>query len=306
MTELILHHYDLSPYAEKIRLAFGIKGLAWRSVIQPMILPKPDLIPLTGGFRRTPVLQIGADIYCDTALIASELDRRFPEPTLFPPGHDGLGWMLSMWAERALFWPTARYVTGVNSDALPPEFHADRAAMRGHPPPTAEQLQAAAPHNRVQMDIQFHWLETLLSDGRQYLLGAAPGFGDLSVYQRLWWLGAFGGDRPELAPYPAIRRWMGRLAAFGHGERSEFAARDALDAARSSDPAPVPPAPPSYAGDPAVGAVATVATEDHGPDPVTGVVVSCGRESITLRRETPDLGALHINFPRLGYEIGLA
>ncbi len=303
MPDLILHHYDLSPYAEKIRLVFGLKDLPWRSVIQPMILPKPDLVPLTGGFRRTPVLQIGADIYCDTALIACELDRRFPEPTLFPPGHDGLGWMLSMWAERALFWPTARYVTGVNSDRLPPEFHADRAAMRGHAPPTGEQLKAAAPHNRVQMEIQFRWLESLLADDRDFLLGAAPGLGDLSVYQRLWWLGAFGGDRPELAPYPAIRRWMDRLAGFGHGDRSELSAGDAFAAARSAEPAPLPAAPPPEDGDPAIGARVIVATEDHGPDPVTGAVVSCNRESITLHRENADLGILHVHFPRLGYEI---
>ena len=101
MPELILHHYDISPYAEKIRLCFGLKGLAWRSVIVPMVLPKPDLMPLTGGFRRTPVLQIGADIYCDTLRIAMELDRRCPEPPLlhreaetdstasWPPGPSG-------------------------------------------------------------------------------------------------------------------------------------------------------------------------------------------------------------------------
>ena len=53
--EIILHHYPSSPFSEKIRVAFGIKKLAWRSVEQPVIMPKPDLIPLTGGlslFRR--------------------------------------------------------------------------------------------------------------------------------------------------------------------------------------------------------------------------------------------------------------
>ena len=306
MPDLILHHYDLSPYAEKVRLMFGLKALAWRSVIQPMILPKPDLIPLTGGYRRTPVLQIGADIYCDTARIAVELDRRQPQPTLFPPGHDGLGWMLSMWAERVLFWPTARYVTGVNSDALPPEFHADRAAMRGHAPPTGAQLKAAAPHNRAQMEIQFRWLETLLADGRAFLLGAAPGLGDLSVYQRLWWLGAFGGDRPELAPYPAIRRWMDRCAGFGHGDRRELAAGDALAIARSAEPAALPAAPPPEGGDPPIGAHVTIITEEHGPDPVTGELVFRSADRVSLRRDTPDLGVLHVHFPRLGYEIRTA
>lgn len=311
MPDLILHHYDLSPYSEKIRLVFGIKGLAWRSVIQPMILPKPMLTPLTGGFRRTPVLQIGADVYCDTGLIACELDRRFPAPTLFPPGHDGLGWMLSLWAERALFWPTARYVTGMNSDRLPPAFHADRAAMRGHAPPTADRLEAAAPHDRVQMDIQFRWLEALLADGRDFLLagmpgGGAPGLGDLSVYARLWWLGAFGGDRPELAHYPAIRRWMARIADFGHGARTGMPAEDALAIARSAEPDP-PPGDPSRGdpslGDPAAGDRVTVATEDHGPDPVHGTVVYCDRDRITLRREDAGLGVLDVHFPRLGYEI---
>jgi glutathione S-transferase len=47
-------------------------------------MPKPDLLALTGGYRRTPNLQIGADIYCDTALIARVLDELQPSPTLYP------------------------------------------------------------------------------------------------------------------------------------------------------------------------------------------------------------------------------
>jgi len=78
MSDMILHHYPASPFSEKVRVAFGIKGLAWKSVIIPRILPKPDLMPLTGGYRKTPVLQIGADIYCDTQLILREIERRAP------------------------------------------------------------------------------------------------------------------------------------------------------------------------------------------------------------------------------------
>src|SRR6516165_8565081 len=32
MTDIILHHYDTSPYAEKVRTGLGLKGLAWASV----------------------------------------------------------------------------------------------------------------------------------------------------------------------------------------------------------------------------------------------------------------------------------
>jgi glutathione S-transferase len=95
---LLLHHYDEAPFAEKIRLIFGIKGLSWNSVIIPSAMPKPDLMPLTGGYRRTPVLQIGADIYCDTQLIAAVLERLYPTPTIFPDGNAGLAYALGSWA----------------------------------------------------------------------------------------------------------------------------------------------------------------------------------------------------------------
>ena len=73
-------------------MIFGFKGIAWRSVRIPRIMPKPDLMPLTGGYRRTPVMQIGADVFCDTQIIIREIERRFPSPTLFPSGAAGVPW----------------------------------------------------------------------------------------------------------------------------------------------------------------------------------------------------------------------
>ena len=95
----ILHHYDMSPYAEKIRLAFGAKGASWRSVQAPMVMPKPDLLELTGGYRRVPVLQLGADVYCDTHCIARVLDEVLPGPALFPAGQETQAHSLSRWSE---------------------------------------------------------------------------------------------------------------------------------------------------------------------------------------------------------------
>src|SRR5258708_27009322 len=89
MNDLILHHYDFSNFAEKARLMLGFKGLPWRGVEIPPIAPKPKLAPLTGGYRRTPVLQEGADIWCDTNLIARELGRRVPSTTFYPAATAG-------------------------------------------------------------------------------------------------------------------------------------------------------------------------------------------------------------------------
>ncbi|MEH6648060.1 glutathione S-transferase N-terminal domain-containing protein [Sulfitobacter sp.] len=75
-----MHHYEAPPYSKEIRIPMGFKGLpVSRSAL---IAPKADLLSLTGDFSRVPVLQIGADIYCESALIAAELDHRFPARTL--------------------------------------------------------------------------------------------------------------------------------------------------------------------------------------------------------------------------------
>src|SRR5512143_1274399 len=100
MAELIVHHYPLSFFAEKIRRILAYKRLSWRSVEQPMMMPKPDLTALTGGYRRVPVLQIGADVYCDTAAIARRIEALFPEPRVFPAEHAGVAAIIEDWADH--------------------------------------------------------------------------------------------------------------------------------------------------------------------------------------------------------------
>ena len=108
-TELILHHYPASPFAEKIRLVLGFKQLPWKSVIIPSVMPKPDVVALTGGYRRTPILQIGADIYCDTSLICEVLEHKQPEPVLYPPHLKGVSRVFAQWADSTLFWTAMAY-----------------------------------------------------------------------------------------------------------------------------------------------------------------------------------------------------
>ena len=304
MPELILHHYDISPYAEKIRLCFGLKRLAWRSVIVPMVLPKPDLMPLTGGFRRTPVLQIGADIYCDTLRIAMELDRRCPQPPLLPESGKGFDGILATWAERVLMWPTARYVTGMNRDALSDPFFRDRSEMRGHATPTMEQVAAGLPHQEGQLHLMLGWVDDLLGDERLYPPGRTPRVADFALYQRLWWLKALAGKAAHvLAGYPCIRDWMARIAAIGHGERSELTPQEALRIASDATPDPAPFE--GVSDDFPPGSRVRVATEDFAPDPVEGEVVHATREAIAIRREDSEVGRVHVHFPCLGYEVTL-
>src|SRR5262245_21989038 len=129
MSDIILHHYDVSPFSEKVRLLFGLKGLAWKSVIQPVIMPKPDLIPLTGGYRRIPVMQIGADIFCDSQVILAEIEHRAPEPRALI----GPSFAINIWADRLFFQTTIPVIFGKIGGTLPKEFIEDREKLSGAP-----------------------------------------------------------------------------------------------------------------------------------------------------------------------------
>ena len=109
MSEPILHHYPASPFAEKTRLMLGLKRLAWASVTIPMVMPKPDLLALTGGYRRTPVLQVGADVYCDTALIARVLERLHPSAPMFSDHTAASDLALAQFGDRQLFTAAVAY-----------------------------------------------------------------------------------------------------------------------------------------------------------------------------------------------------
>ena len=130
MSEIIFHHYWTSPFSEKVRNVFGMKGLAWRSVEQPTILPKPHLIPLTGGYRKIPVLQIGADVYCDSQLILREIERRFPGPKR---DANGLSAPLGFWADRAFFAAGIPLIFSALGDSVGEDFKKDREALSGAP-----------------------------------------------------------------------------------------------------------------------------------------------------------------------------
>jgi glutathione S-transferase len=269
----------------------------------PRIMPKPDLMPLTGGYRRTPVLQIGADIYCDTERIAMEIERRHPAPTLFPAGGYGLSAMIGNWVASNLFYPAVRYALGVNADKMPMEFHKDRAAMRGAEP-NVERMKADAPKAGNRLRAELGWLDSLLEDGRPYLLGDRASLADCSVFHCVWFVRRWGAPVSEvLIPYARIRDWMARMDAVGHGQRSELTSQEALDIAKSSQPAAAPLADPADLEGFKPGDRVSVTAEDTGRDPVVGELVRLAANEVTLRRQDARVGDVAVHFPRVGYDL---
>lgn len=304
MPPIILHQYDLSPFCEKVRLAFGLKGMEWHAVETPIWPPKPDLVPLTGGYRRAPVLQLGADIFCDSNLILRELERRQPTPSLFPDGQEGLALAVGWWAEKLLFFPAATLVTSFIGDQLPPEFVADRKAAMGRDFGQAASL-AEQPLNRQRLHAHLAWLAQMLADGRPFLLGATASAADLAAYHPLWFARQNGGPEVEaLLPLAPLLDWMARVVALGHGQRRTMRAEDALDIAQALQPRTADL--PLAEGDPCglrPGTPVTVRADDYAQEPVAGTLVAADAQEIVIRHENDRVGAIHVHFPRAGYDV---
>ena len=304
MSEIILHHYPPSPFSEKVRVGLGIKQLAWRSVEIPRVPPKPDLMPLTGGYRRTPVMQLGADIYCDTQCILRELQRRFPQPSFFPGDADGMPWAVNRWTD-VVFDAAAGIILGAAADSLPEAFAKDRGRLYFGPDYDFEKIKSELPHNVAQVRAQLGWIEQRLATGRKFLLGDAPGLPDAAAYYLAWFLrGRWEPGAELLAEFPALEAWEKRVAGIGHGKVSDMSAADALEAARSAEPnTPEQADPRDPQGMEPGMTVGIVATVDGGEEPVVGTVRYLDRDSIAVMHTNDRAGTVCIHFPRVGYRV---
>jgi len=304
----ILHHFDRSPFSEKIRVVFGFKTLAWKSVRIPQIMPKPNLTPLTGGYRRTPVMQIGADVFCDTQIIIREIERRFPSPTLFPPGAAGVPWALGFWTDRAFFQCAVNLVFGTLGPKVSQAFIEDRSQMRGGKF-DLEKMRAAIPQMRDQMRAHLGWIEAQLGDGRNWLFGDFS-LADVNAYMNVWYARsslvteedrAIAGLDRIFAGLEGVAAWESRMRAIGHGRREEMSAEEALAIASKASPETLVENDPGDPNGRKPGDPVRVAPDDYGRVEVGGEIVSLSPQHIAIRRLDERVGDVVVHFPRAGF-----
>ena len=308
MSELILHHYPQSPFAEKARLMLGFKGLSWRSVRIAPVMPKPDLMPLTGGYRKTPVLQVGADIYCDTALIARRLEQEKAAPALFPQGLELVTQGFAAWADSVVFSHAVALVFQPESLAVkfakvPPEMIQVLVADRA-------KLFSGGTAVRVQLEQAKHQWPAIVSRIDQQLqhqngdfLFGEPSIADFALAHPLWFLKGSSVTAPLVDSYPEVAAWLDRVLGFGHGTASEMSAEQALEVARNAAPVALPDELFEDLNGFKAGQQVTVSATDYGTDPVAGELLFVGREELILRRIDERAGTVHVHFPRMGFRI---
>jgi glutathione S-transferase len=301
MSDLILWSYDASPFTQKALRMLGIKGLAWRWVETPMMPPKDDLVTLTGGYRGTPVLQVGADVFVDSQLIAVELERRHPQPTLFPAGR-GLELALVKWS-GAFFRSGLKIALALMLPDWPDEFRQDRQYL--FPDIDFETVGEDLEHAKSQFRAHAAMLEAQLADGRCFLAGDRPGLADVQAHPFLW---LARGGFPDLAAqlvegFGRLHAWEQAVAGLGEGARTAITAQEGFAAARAASPATATDVDPADAQGLRAGQRVEVTPDDTRRGAVLGEVVVATPNRIALRRTHEALGEIVVHFPRLGYRV---
>ena len=306
MNTPILHHYPPSLFSEKIRTLLGFLDLEWQSVIIPAIMPRPHLMPLSGGYRKTPIMQIGANIYCDTEIICRKLAELANNDSLYANGFAAE--RVARWADTELF----RTAVALNfrpealaaqmsqmSEAEVAAFQADRAELSGGAP-----IVSVDP-NAAQADFS-GLLENLnASLDTPYLFGGEPSIADFSVYHCLWFVAGNPANASLFEPWPEIAAYLERMQGIGHGTFSEITGEAALEIATSAEPvSPTDTRIDAHlAGELKAGQKVSVAPNDYGRIPVAGTLVAYRDDEVVIERHDPEAGRLIVHFPNIGFEV---
>ncbi len=309
--DIYFHHYPTSPFAEKMRAIFGYKGLEWKSVLQPQVMPKPDLVALTGGYRRIPVLQIGNDIVCDTALICDVLEHIIPDKPLYPTGIKGAARTVAQWADSTLFWVAMSYNFSPAGTAFmfagrPPEalatFSEDRKAMRAG----AARMH---PHDATPAYKSYLRRISTMLEGQNFVLGAQPSVADFAIYHSLWFTRNIAPLASILDATPNVLAWMDRIKALGHGQmtKSDAAQSIAVCAAFTGTNHLFDVVHEVFQDEHgiALGSQVSITAESFGLEPTVGELVAATRMRYTLRRQDARAGTVHVHFPRIGFKLNV-
>ncbi len=100
---LELYQFELSHYAEKVRLVLDYKGLAYRKIEVTPGIGQIDLVRMSGQ-RQVPVLKDGNEIIGDSTAIAEYLEKQYPEQPIIPtdPKQRGLCLVMEQWADEVI------------------------------------------------------------------------------------------------------------------------------------------------------------------------------------------------------------
>jgi glutathione S-transferase len=300
MPDLILHHYPASPLSEKIRVILGLKKLSWCSVEIPNLPPKPDVMPLTAGYRRTPIMQIGADVFCDSQRILSELECRKPSKA----NNTGLVQIINRWCDD-LFHPVVKVAITASSNELPNEFLEDRRKLFLNDYSDIESAKARIPYYTEQVRAQLAQAEISLKEQNGFLISSSASIADASLFALTWFIRRrWKNGAKFLEGFPNICRWEESIKSIGHGTPTDMASEKALDIAKETET--------TFKAQIDADDIHSLSTGDRvsitpkantGEKGVRGNVHIAEKNRISVLHKNDRVGTICIHFPKIGYVI---
>ena len=298
---LILHQYDISPFSQKAQKMMGLKGLSWQSVEMPMIAPKPDVEALTGGYRGTPVLQIGRDVFIDNWMIARALD----EFDSNGPAINAQGGLreaaLYAWGER-LFTPLLHAALAAYQSEWDADFLADRKQV--FPDVDFDTLAADDLDRRSQVRSYLGTVESQLGLGQDFLGGAQPDGWDIHVWGMVWMIhSALPALMPIVGTLPRLTDWYERMSALGTGDREDVEIDVAWQALKDG---PARSLPKTSAQEPLaqwVGEAVDISAGSADRGSASGRLLAVDQEQVVLGVEPISGESAQVWFPRFGYHL---
>jgi glutathione S-transferase len=176
---ITLYDADRCPYCARVRIVLGEKAIEYETV-EIDLDDRPGWIYEKNPLGKVPVLEEGAFVLAESAVINEYLEERYPEPPLWPadPAERALGRMLVL-----------------RFDEISKPYYALRRGEDGA---------------RERLDRALAGLDALL-DAQPFLSGRGYGLADIAYVP--WILRARDRMGVELEPFAALAAWVERLAA---------------------------------------------------------------------------------------------
>jgi glutathione S-transferase len=265
--------------------------------------PRPLLEPLAGKYRKIPVMQVGADIFCDTRAITSEIARLSGKPEL---ALENCSEEIQAFVRRTDLDVFLAAVVSAPGPVLlrklwkgssllnVARFLKDRISMaRG------ATVKAVGPKQAKQIvHAQLEDLERRL-EAQPFLFGDQPTIADFSAWHSLWFIHDMG-ESSYTDRFERVTGWMGRMREFGHGTHRSISAQEAQQMARTSTPRVLA----ETGSSPLLGQTVSIAPDDYGQIPVTGILLADLPHGWVLGREDKRVGQVQVHFPKQGFALG--
>ncbi|HVH05296.1 MAG TPA: glutathione S-transferase family protein [Myxococcota bacterium] len=200
---LVLLGGSVSPFVRKVRVLLAEKGLDYElQQVNPFAPPAGwrDVSPL----GRIPAFKDGDRVINDSSVICAYLERRFPEPALYPG--EAYEYARALWFEEFV---DGGFIPHAGQKVFFPLVLAPLFGGKPGPDPDAE----AAADAVVREDLPrfFDYLDAQIGDG-EFLVGGRLTIADVATASPFVNL-RHAGVAPERKRWPRLRAYLDRMHA---------------------------------------------------------------------------------------------